>query len=340
MTRFRGVPLFAFVASIAAAAAWNWQPAAGGADTPLLELVQTIGLKGKAGNLDHLALDTKRDRLLVANKTNNSLEVVDLKAGKALAPVPGQGGIQGVAYAADLDRIFVGLGSGGFCNVFDAENYKTLKTIKFKDDADNVRYNPRNNMVYVAHAEKELGVIDAKTYAVKTNIKLPGAAEGFEIEKERPLLYLNIPSPSQVAVIDTDKNEVVKSYPVKMAGEAHPLALDEANHRIFIGCRKEPKLVVLDSETGKEITAVTIPGNVDDIAFDAKGKRLFASCGEGSIAVIKQMDPDHYELQEKIPTANGAKTSLYVPETGKLYLAVPRQAGKDGPEIRVYQVRR
>src|SRR5438105_8891775 len=94
-----------------------------------LELIQTIPLKGKPGNLDHLALDAKRDRLLVANKANNTLDVVDLKAGKLLKQVPNQTAIQGIAYAADLDRVFVGLGTNGLCNVLDGESYKAMKTI-------------------------------------------------------------------------------------------------------------------------------------------------------------------------------------------------------------------
>src|SRR5262249_31089125 len=102
------------------------------ADPPSsLELVQTIVLKGKAGKLDHLALDSKRERLFLANTSNGTLDVVDLKAGKLLKQVTGQPGIQGVAYAADLDRVFVGLGTGGLCNVFDGANYRPLKTIKF-----------------------------------------------------------------------------------------------------------------------------------------------------------------------------------------------------------------
>src|SRR4051812_4214327 len=148
------------------------------ADTSSLELVQTIVLKGKAGKLDHLALDAKRDRLFLANTTNGTLDVVDLKAGKLLKQVPGQSGIQGVAYAADLDRVFVGLGAGGLCNVFDGADYKPLKTIKFPD-TDNVVYDPARSQTYVAHAEKTLSVVDAKTFAVKADIKLPGAAEGF-----------------------------------------------------------------------------------------------------------------------------------------------------------------
>src|SRR5207302_564462 len=121
------------------------------------------------GALDHLAIDAKRERLFVANKANNTLDIVDLKTGKLHEQKSNQTAIQGIAYAPDLDRIFVGLGSNGLCNVFDGESYKALKTVKFKDDADNVRYNPAAKVVYVAHAEKELGVIDAKSYAVKKN---------------------------------------------------------------------------------------------------------------------------------------------------------------------------
>jgi DNA-binding beta-propeller fold protein YncE len=304
-----------------------------------LELVQTIQLKGKAGGLDHLSLDSKRDRLLVANKTNNTLDVVDLKAGSLLKQVSNQTGVQGVAYAADVDRIYVGLGTNGLCNVFDGESHKAVKTVKFADDCDNVHYHAKTQLVYVAHAEKSLGVISAKTNALKADIKLPAAAEGFVVEEKRPRLYVAAPSPCQVIVIDTEKNEVVTSYPVKMASECHPIAIDEANHRVYLGCRKEPKIVIVDTESGKEVGNIAIPENVDDLFLDTGRKRIYASCGEGFIAVLKVVDADHLEMVEKVPTVKGAKTSLYVPDRGKLYLAVPRQEGKDGPEVHVYQVK-
>ena len=98
-------------------------------------------------------------------------------------------------------------------------------------------------------------------------------------------------------------------------------------------------IVVVDTETGKEITNVPIPKDVDDLFFDAKRKRLYASCGEGFVAVIRQNDADHYEMLEKVPTAEKAKTSFFDAESSRLFVAVPRPAGKDGPEIRVYRVR-
>jgi DNA-binding beta-propeller fold protein YncE len=304
-----------------------------------LELVQTIALKGKAGGLDHVAIDAKRDRLLVANKANNTLDVVDLKTGTLLKQVANQTGIQGIAYAADVDRVYVGLATNGLCNVLDGESYKAVKTIKFADDCDNVRYNPKTQLVYVAHAEKSLGVISAKTNALKADIKLPAAAESFVVEEKRPRLYVAMPSPCQVSVVDTQKNEITTTYPIKAANGAHPMAIDEENHRLYFGCRKEPKVVVMDSETGKELGDAAIPDGVDDMFFDGTRKRLYASCGDGFIAVLKVVDADHVETIEKVPTVKGAKTCLFVPASGKLYLAVPRQEGKEGPEVQVYQAK-
>jgi DNA-binding beta-propeller fold protein YncE len=300
-------------------------------------LVQTIELAGKAGKMDHLVVDSKGQRLFLANKVNNTLDIVDLKAGKLIKQVPGQGGAQGVAYAADLDRIYVALGTGGFCNIFDGKDYNLLKTVKFMDDADNVRYNPKTNRVYVAHAESSLGVIDAKSFEIKADIKLPGPAEAFQLEVGRPRLYLNAPSTTEIVVIDTDKNQIATRFPIKSAGTNQAMAIDEANHRLFIGCRAKPMVVVMDCETGKENTTVPIPGDVDDVFYDAKRKRIYASCGEGFLAVIRQIDADRYELQDKIATVKDARTAYFDNETGRLYLAVPRQPGKKGPEIRVYQ---
>src|SRR5207248_2535432 len=158
-----------------------------------------IPLKGKAGRLDHLALDVKGCRLFVANLSNDSLDIVDLKAGKLLKQIPGQGKIQGVAYAPDLDRIFVGNGADGVCNVFDGKDYSLLKSFKLPD-ADNVRYDPKTARVYVTHAEHSLAVIDAKMLKTLATVKLPGPPEAFQLDPSQTRIFLNCPSPGQVVV--------------------------------------------------------------------------------------------------------------------------------------------
>jgi DNA-binding beta-propeller fold protein YncE len=308
------------------------------AEPATLELVQTIPLKGAAGRLDHLALDTRGGRLFIANLSNNTLDIVDLRAGKLIKQVPDQGKIQGVAYVPDLDRIFVGNGDDGVCNAFDGKTYEKVGSIKLAD-ADNVRYDPRSNRIYVTHAENALSAIDPRTLEVKATVKLPGAPEAFRIDPAKPRLYVNVPKPAQVVVIDTQKNEVVAKYPLTLAASNFPLALDAANARVFVGCRQKPMVVALDANTGKEVTSVEIPADTDDLFYDAKRERLYASCGAGFLAVLARKGADRYEVVERIPTGKLARTCLFDAESGRLYLPVPRQEGKDLPELRIFQAR-
>ena len=311
------------------------------ADPPPLERVQTIALKGPAGGLDHLAIDAKRGRLFVANTVNGSLDIVDLKAGKLLKQVPGQGRIRGIDYSPEADRIFVGNGTGGVCNTFDGENYELLKSVPLGIDADNVRYNPRTQRIYVVHADTELSVIDAQDYTLRSPIALPRSLGAFRLEGGRPRMYVNAKE-GQVVVIDTNRDEVIGRFPVAPAGVNAAVAIDEPNHRLFIGCRKNPSLVVMDSDTGKIVASVPIPGDVDDLSFDARQGRIYASCGDGAIAVVRQIDADRYESLGTIATVKRARTSIFNPETGELYLAVPRlaeRADQTQPEVWVYRAR-
>jgi hypothetical protein len=310
--------------------------ATGGEQPQPLERVATISLKGASGSLDHVFVDTKHSRLFLANQSNDTLDIVDLRKNALLRQIGDQKEIHGVAYAADLDRLFVGAG-GGVCNAFAGRDFTLLKSIPVKY-ADNVHYDPRTNHVFVA-GEKDMIVIDAKSLEVLTAIPLGGSPEGFQIATEQPRLYVNVGPNWQVAVIDTSKNEVIARYPLKATKGLETLVLDERNKRIFLGFRAEPRIVVLEQDSDKEVASVVIPDGIDDMFFDREAKQIYASCASGSIAVVRQVDADHYEPVANVPTIKGAKTCCFDSGTKRVYLAVPRQAGKEGPEIWVYQAK-
>jgi len=313
-------------------------PRTAGPETASLRRMQTIPLAGPTGRLDHLAVDPVHHRLFVANMPNSSLDVVDLVQGQLVKQVPGQRGIQGIAYAADLDVILVGNGSGEL-NLFNGRDYHLLKGLHPGDDCDNVRYDPRTRLAFVIHAPRSLAVIDASTRTLVQEIPLPADPESFQLERGRPRIYLNTPSPSQVVVIDTEKRSVRKVYRLTRGGANFPMALDEAHHRLVVGCRRPPLLDVLDTETGREVASVTIPGDTDDVWYDAEQQRIYVSCGEGYLAVLRQSDPDHYEIVSRVRTQRGARTSLYDQASHLLYLLVPRHADSAAPEVWVFQTR-
>jgi DNA-binding beta-propeller fold protein YncE len=308
-----------------------------GAADPALELRQTVQLESGTGRYDHLALDDTHGRLLIANLSNNSLDIVDLKAGKLVKQVPGQKKIQGVAYAADLDRIFVGCGGDGACRVFDGRDYALVKSIPVPD-ADNVRYRPDTHTVFVTGADG-LTVIDAKAMTVTATVKLPGPPEAPQLDPGRDRLFVNTHKPAQVAVVDLKANKVVAEYKLMSAEANYPMALDPDGGRVFVGCRKKPCVIALDARTGKELAVVPIPGDTDDLYYDAKRNRLYAVCGEGSIAVVEDRGPAEYKVAATIPTAKLARTGLFDPKAGQLYVVVPRQSSSVGPELRVYRAK-
>lgn len=301
-----------------------------------LELQQTIALKSGSGRYDHLALDELHSRLFLANLSNNSLDVVDLKAERLVRQIPGQKKIQGIAYVPDLDRIFVGAGEDGKCNVFDGRDYQLLQSIPVPD-ADNVRYRAATHTIYVT-GEDGLTAIDAKTLKVSATVRLPGPPEGLQIDSDRNRLYVNTHKPSQVTVVDLRTHKVTAQYPIKSAESNFPMALDLKGQRIFVGCRRNPSIIVTDARKGDEIAVVPIPGDTDDLYFDGKNRRLYAICGEGFIAVVQQGEKE-FKLIEKIPTAKLARTGLFDAKSGHLYVVVPRQSPSIGPELRVYRVK-
>jgi hypothetical protein len=187
-----------------------------------------------------------------------------------------------------------------------------------------------------------LSIIDAKDFAVKSPIALSKDLGAFKLETGRPRMYLCSKAEGSVVVIDTEKDKVIAKFPVAPAGVGNDaaLAIDEPNHRLFVGCRQNPSLIVMDSDTGKIVASLPIPGDVDDVSFDASRKHIYASCGDGAIAVVRQLDSDRYESRATIPTLEKARTSVLNTADGRLYLAVPRHVDRPDqkhPEIWVYQ---
>jgi hypothetical protein len=212
-----------------------------------------------------------------------------------------------------------------------------LGAIDDLDDADNVRYDARTRRIYVGYGDGALAVIDPDKITKLADIKLPGHPESFQLETAGKRIFINVPSARQIVVVDRDERSVVAHWPRREAAANFPMALDEANHRLFVGCRKPAKLLVLDTSSGSMAASADCCGDTDDLFYDVANKRIYVSGGEGCISVFEPMDPDHYALMETIRTAAGARTSLFVPPMGKLYLAVPHR-GAQGAEIRVFRV--
>ena len=303
-----------------------------------LKLEKTIPLENVSGRIDHMAMDAAGQRLFVAALGNNTVEVVDLKAGKKVQSLSGFAEPQGIVYVPEFDRLFVANGSDGTCRILDGHSFKTIGTVELGDDADNVRYDEKAKVVYVGYGSGALAAIDAKTGNKLADIKLAAHPESFRLEANGPRIFVNVPGAGQIAVVDREKKAVTETWPLKDAKANFPMYLDELNHRLFVGCRRPARLLVIDMANGKTVANLEISGDTDDLFYDASHKQIYVSCGAGFIDVIKQNSADSYELREKIPTVSGARTSFFSPENGELYLAVRAGMISGGAEIRVYKI--
>ena len=234
------------------------------------------------------------------------------------------------------NRLFVANAKDGTCRIYDATSFRLLQTIAYGDDADNIRFDAPAKQVYVGYGSGALGVLDLSGNKLG-DIKLDAHPESFQLEKKGPRIFVNLPDSRKIAVIDRNKKAVVGQWETGGALANFPMAFDEANHRLFSVCRHPASFVVLNTDSGAVVAKISTVGDSDDVFYDPTRKRIYASGGEGAIAVLQQQDPDHYQEIARIPTVKGARTSLFVPEVGRLFLAVRKQ-GSEGAAIRVYAV--
>src|SRR5438105_4025587 len=114
-----------------------------------LRLVPTIPLPGVEGRIDHMAIDLAGQWLFVAALGNNSVEVVDLKAGNRARSVTGFREPQGLAWIPERKALFVACGEDDSCHVLDSKSFVATAVAGKIEDADNVRYDARAHRVYV-----------------------------------------------------------------------------------------------------------------------------------------------------------------------------------------------
>jgi len=302
-----------------------------------LKLKQTIPLPGVEGRIDHFAADPSGQRLFVCALGNNSLEVIDLRKGERVHSITGLGAPQGVGYAPEVNRLIVANDKGGICKIYDGKSFQTVGELNLKDDADNVRYDEARKKFYVGFGSGGIAVINAADGKQVGAIKVGAHPEAFQLEKTGSRIFVNVPNSRHVTVVDRDKGKVVATWKTDLAFANFPMALDEANHRLFVGCRLPSRLIVLNTDSGDLVAKVDISSDVDDVFYDSKRNRIYAICGAGKIDIIEQADPNTYKALTKVDTANGARTGFFFPERDALFVAVPHRGSRQA-EILWYQI--
>lgn len=312
------------------------------ADAPL-RLVQTIDMPGTVkGSFDHFGVDLRRNRLFATPEDFKSVLVFDLGTGKLIQQIDGVVRPHAVLYRPDIDRLYVTDGGDGSVRVYDGEGYKQIARIPLLKDADSIGYDISRKYLYVDNGGGGVGqtysmlsVIDTTTNGKLGDMKIEGdTLEAMALDNYRPHIYVNDKATNQVVVIDRFRTKILAKWPLTMGKQNVALALDEQRQRLFVGCRSG-QIVVLDSNTGKELQTLPIAKGIDDLIYDARTQRLYASTN-GEIDVFEQTDLNHYVSRGSVASGINGRTSRLVPELNRLFVAVP-QAGTQNARVLVYE---
>ncbi|MBZ5697663.1 MAG: YncE family protein [Acidobacteriia bacterium] len=308
-----------------------------------LKLVQTIELeRDVTGHFDHFGVDLKHDRLF-ATSASKSVLVFNIKTGEPIHHIEGIGKPAAVLYREDLNRIYVTDAEDGSLRIIDGDSYRIMKSVKLLPDADSAGYDPATKYLYIDNGGKDaklsyemVSIVDTTTGEKVGDIKVDGdSLEAIVLERGSPRMYVNNRAKNRVEIIDRDKRKLIGSLPITLGKVNVPMAFDETNHRLFVGCR-DGHLVVFDTASGKELQALPITEGTDDLVFDPPSKRIYVA-SDGAADVYEQTDPDHYKFLGKVTTGPVAKTGRLVPELNRYFVAAPKHDDKQA-EILVFEV--
>jgi hypothetical protein len=291
------------------------------ANAASLTVEARIPLGSVKGRIDHLAIDLDGGRLFVAELGNDTVDVVDLRAGKVVQRISGLAEPQGVGWEPKTRTLWVANARDGSLRVFDGTTLEPVGRIDLGDDADNVRI--AAGQVFVGYGNGALAVIDPASRKVTVTVPLAGHPEGFQIDAASNRAVVNVPDKREIAVLDLNSGKQTASRLTGPYRANFPMALlpDAGTAAI---ARRPAALLRYDTR-GELAWARPTCGDADDVFFDPARRRFYVSCGDGKVEVqADQRDGS----DEPVKTAQGARTSFYSPEFDRLYVAAP---ARDGP---------
>jgi YVTN family beta-propeller protein len=302
----------------------------GRAEAPLV-LEAKIPLGAVSGRIDHMAIDLARRRLFVAELGNDSLGIVDLATRQVIRRVPELREPQGVGYVAATDTVYVASARDGRVRLFHSADYAAAGRIALGEDADDIRVDAKTGLVFVGYGAGGIAMVDTASTEKRADIRLPGHPEGFALAPEGDRIFANVPDAGQIAVIDRAQRRQVAAWPLREARANFPMAIEGAGEaeRVITVFRQPARLAALSARDGSMLASLDTCADADDVFVDARRQRLYVSCGAGAVDVLQRRG-EGYQRLGRVSTAPGARTSLFVPELDRLYVAV-RSVGATTP---------
>jgi DNA-binding beta-propeller fold protein YncE len=284
---------------------------------------------GGDGGWDYLAFDSAARRLYVTRSTR--VIVIDAESGKVVGEIPNLSGVHGVALAPDLGRGFISNGRSDKITVFDPQSLKVLSELgSTGQNPDAILYDRASHRVFAFNGRSgSATAFDAASGKVAATIPLGGKPE-FAASDGRGKVFVNIEDKNELVAIDAAKLTVAQRWPLPGCEEPSGLSIDAAHQRLIVGCGNETALIV-DSASGRVVAKLPIGKGVDATGFDPGAGLGYASCGDGTLTVMREETPDRWTVAEKAATRPGARTMAADEKTHEVYLATAEFGPRPAP---------
>jgi WD40 repeat protein len=279
-------------------------------------VVKTVAIPGEDG-WDYVAVDSDARRVYVSHGTHVVVMNADTYAIEG--DIPDTPGVHGVALAPDLGRGFISSGRGNTATIFDLKTLKTIGTVTTDANPDAITYDAATKRVFAFNGRgKNTTVFNAADGSILGTLPLGGKPE-FAVADGKGTLYVNIEDTSELVHIDGQKIAELHRWPLAPCKSPSGLAMDLKSRRLFAGC-DDKVMAVVNADTGKVVTTVTIGEGVDANAFDPGTNYVFSSNGEGTLTVVHEDSPDKYTVIENVPTKKSARTMGLDLKTHNIFL--------------------
>lgn len=314
-------------------------------DVPL-KLVKTVTLPGYTGDFDHFAIDRQRGRFLLAAEDHATLEIFDLKTGDHLRTVTGFGAPHTILVRPGASTILVTDSGKQMTSILDANTYAKKGVVQLTPGADSAGYDAAANIWYIVTGGKDVDMKTASIEAINpdTGKKLASVTfndnhvEAMALEKNGDRLFVNLAETNKLAVVNRKTMKIIALWPVPPAKANAMVQLNETAKRLYVVCRDPGMVVVMNSDTGAVVATAPAPQRADEAMLDNANHRFYVPGGQGYIGVYDTSDPNTIKQIAKVPSAEGAKTGILIPDMKRMLVAASPGETKNVAKVMTYQL--
>ncbi len=291
----------------------------------LARTASTTVLPGSGHSWGFAALDPTRPYLWIARR-ENGLTVFDVSTHRAVRTLEGSEGANAVVFVPGADRAYVA-NTDGTLGVVRLSDMKPLQRLAVSDaNLNSAVFEPVTGKVFISSGRR---AARSTIYVLDPKLDRIVASSDFDIKKIDPplapgdgTLFIPMRDESKVLRVQADTLKVVSTWSWPACSLPSALAVDAPQRRLFIACRGgQPVLVVANLDTGAQVAAAPVGRAVNALAYDGARRLVLAPSGaDAHLALIRQVDADHYTPLGAVATRTWAHNMAYDARAGIAYV--------------------